>query len=84
MSHVTNAETGGFAAQAMSVLLERGRPSGRALRKLPFLILLNDQCTLVEPSKSVVARTRVAEGELVNLSYLAGFPPADLHGAGRR
>src|SRR5207248_10384658 len=72
-------ETGQFAALALTALLERGRPPGRALRKLPFLIPLNDQCTLVEPSKGVVARSVAAEGELVNLSYLAGFPPSDLY-----
>jgi microcystin degradation protein MlrC len=66
--HVDRPETGQHAARALSLLLERGRPPGRALRKLPFLIPLNDQCTLVEPSKSVVARSVVAEGELVNLS----------------
>jgi microcystin degradation protein MlrC len=80
--HVDRAETGAFAAQALSRLLERGRPAGRALRKLPFLIPLNDQCTLVEPSKSIVAHSVVAEGELVNLSYLAGFPPSDLYWCG--
>ena len=80
--HVDRFETGQFAARALSVLLRRGRPAGRALRKLPFLIPLNDQCTLVEPSKSVVARSVVAEGELVNLSYLAGFPPSDLYWCG--
>jgi microcystin degradation protein MlrC len=80
--HVDRAETGAFAAKALSLLLERGRPAGRALRKLPFLIPLNDQCTLVEPSRSVVARTAVAEGDLVNLAYLAGFPPSDLHWCG--
>ena len=80
--HVDRPETGQFAARALSVLLERGRPPGRALRKLPFLIPLNDQCTLVEPSKGVVARSVVAEGELVNLSYLAGFPPSDLYWCG--
>jgi microcystin degradation protein MlrC len=80
--HVDRAETGEYAARALSVLLERGRPSGRALRKLPFLIPLNDQCTLVEPSKSVVARSVVADGDLVNLSYLAGFPPSDLYWCG--
>src|SRR5262245_26785766 len=80
--HVDRAETGQHAARAMSLLLERGRPKGRALRKLPFLIPLNDQCTLVEPSKGVVARSVVAEGELVNLSYLAGFPPSDLYWCG--
>src|SRR6185295_18398343 len=80
--HVDRFETGQFAARALSVLLKRGRPAGRALRKLQFLIPLNDQCTLVEPSKSVVARSVVAEGELVNLSYLAGFPPSDLYWCG--
>jgi microcystin degradation protein MlrC len=80
--HVDRPETGQFAARAMSVLLERGRPAGRALRKLPFLIPLNDQCTLVEPSRGVVARSLVAEGDLVNLSYLAGFPPSDLYWCG--
>jgi microcystin degradation protein MlrC len=80
--HVDRAETGAFAAKALSLLLECGRPAGRALRKLPFLIPLNDQCTLVEPSRSVVARTTVAEGDLVNLSYLAGFPPSDLYWCG--
>jgi microcystin degradation protein MlrC len=80
--HVDRPETGHYAARALSLLLERGRPPGRALRKLPFLIPLNDQCTLVEPSKSVVARSVVAEGDLVNLSYLAGFPPSDLYWCG--
>jgi microcystin degradation protein MlrC len=80
--HVDRVETGQFAARALALLLKRGRPTGRALRKLPFLIPLNDQCTLVEPSKSVVGRSLVAEGDLVNLSYLAGFPPSDLYWCG--
>jgi microcystin degradation protein MlrC len=80
--HVDRFETGQFAARALALLLRRGRPSGRALRKLPFLIPLNDQCTMVEPSKSLVARSLVAEGDLVNLSYLAGFPPSDLYWCG--
>ena len=80
--HVDRVETGQYAAKAMEDLLRRGRPSGRALRKVPFLIPLNGQCTLVDPSRSVVARSRVAEEGLVNLSYLAGFPPSDLHWCG--
>jgi len=80
--HVDRRETGAFAAQALAILLERGRPSGRALRKLPFLIPLNDQCTLVEPSKSVVTRSRVTAGDQITLSYLAGFPPSDLYWCG--
>ena len=80
--HVDRVETGQYAAQAMAQLLERGRPAGRALRKAPFLIPLNGQCTLVDPSKRVVGMTRVADGDVLNLSYLAGFPPADLHWCG--
>ena len=80
--HIDRPETGERAALALSQLLERGRPPGRALRKLPFLIPLNDQCTLVDPSLSVISRSVVAEGQLVNLSYLAGFPPSDLYWCG--
>jgi microcystin degradation protein MlrC len=80
--HVDRVQTGKSAARAMQALLERGRPAGRALRKPPFLIPLNGQCTLVEPSRGVVARSRVVEDDLVNLSYLAGFPPSDLYWCG--
>ena len=80
--HVDRVETGQFAAKALERLLVRGRPAGRALRKAPFLIPLNGQCTLVDPSKRVVALSRVDEGDVLNLSYLAGFPPSDLHWCG--
>ena len=80
--HVDRAETGKYAAAVTKLLLERGRPAGRALRKPPFLIPLNGQCTLVDPSKRVVERTVVDEGNLISLSYLAGFPPSDLYWCG--
>jgi microcystin degradation protein MlrC len=80
--HVDRPETGQLAARSLSLLLERGVAPGRALHKLPFLLPLEDQCTLVEPSQGIVARARVAEGDLVNLTYLAGFPPADLYWCG--
>lgn len=80
--HVDRPETGQRAAAAMGMMLQRGRPAGRALRKPAFLIPLNDQCTLVEPSRSIVARSIVAEGEVATLSYLAGFPPSDLFWCG--
>jgi microcystin degradation protein MlrC len=64
------------------MVLRRGRPTARALRKLPFLLPLNDQCTLVEPSRSIVTGSMIAEGELASLSYLAGFPPSDLFWCG--
>lgn len=80
--HVDRVETGEYAAQALQAVLERGKPKGRALRKAPFLIPLNGQCTLVDPSKHVVELTRVVDGDVLNLSYLAGFPPSDLHWCG--
>jgi microcystin degradation protein MlrC len=81
--HVDQHATGLRAAAAMKRLLIEGRPAGRALRQLPFLLPLNFQCTLVEPSKGVVeATTDRMNEDLVSLAYLAGFPPADLHDCG--
>jgi microcystin degradation protein MlrC len=80
--HIDRAETGQYAAQALNAILKRGQPTGRALRKAPFLIPLNGQCTMVEPSKGVTARSKVVDGDLINLSYLAGFPPSDLYWCG--
>ena len=80
--HVDRAETGARAAGILAALLQRGLPHGRALRKLPFLIPLNGQCTLVEPTRSIVEATAVANDDVINLSYLAGFPPSDLFDCG--
>lgn len=80
--HVDRPETGRRAAQVIEAVLARGRPSGRALRKAPFLLPLNGQCTLVEPSHGIAAASVTVEGELLNLSYLAGFPPSDLFWCG--
>jgi microcystin degradation protein MlrC len=68
----------------MKMILEHGQPKGRALRRLPFLIPLNSQCTMVEPSKGVIERSAQLErgDQVLNVSYLAGFPPADLEECG--
>lgn len=80
--HVDRPETGARAADILNALLERGRPPGRALRKLPFLLPLNGQCTLVEPSRGIVEATAAPAGDVIALSYLAGFPASDLHDCG--
>jgi microcystin degradation protein MlrC len=81
--HVDREQTGQRAARILSTILERGKPTGRALRKIPFLIPLNFQSTLIEPSKGIVERSAKAEGgDVLNVAYLAGFPPADLHQCG--
>ncbi len=81
--HVDQYETGQRAAVAMKRLLIDGRPAGRALRQLPFLLPLNFQCTLVEPTKGIVeAATARQSDDTLSLAYLAGFPPADLRACG--
>jgi len=77
--HIDRAETGQRAAKILSTVLERGQPPFRKFVKLPFLIPLNFQCTMVPPSADIVAVSVAGEGgEVLNLSYGAGFPPADL------
>lgn len=81
--HVDRAQTGRRAARILSTILESGRPEGRALRKIPFLLPLNFQSTLVEPSKRIVDSSAKAEGgQILSAAYLAGFPPSDLHDCG--
>jgi microcystin degradation protein MlrC len=81
--HVDREQTGQRAAKILSTIIERGRPNGRSLRKIPFLIPLNFQSTLIEPSKGIVASSAKAEGgDVLSVAYLAGFPPADLYNCG--
>lgn len=84
--HVDRPETGLRAAKAMTRLLAAGgRTPGRALRKLPFLLPLHTQCTMVDPSKAIVARAAAVEAagkQIVSVAYLAGFPPADIFWCG--
>ncbi len=77
--HIDRAETGQRAAHILTTVLERGQPPVRKFVKLPFLIPLNFQCTMVPPSSDIVAASVAGEGGAVlNLSYGAGFPPSDL------
>jgi microcystin degradation protein MlrC len=80
--HVDRIETGVRAAALVRRLLQTGRPVGRALRKAEFLIPLNDQCTLVSPSRDVVEASKCLPLGVFNLSYLAGFPASDLRECG--
>lgn len=69
-------------AHLMRVLAE-GRPAGRALRKLPFLIPLHAQCTEARPTSCIIAKTERIEAAarqagLIGLDYLAGFPPSEI------
>jgi len=81
--HIDRPGTGERAARGMDIILERGLPPGKAIRKLPFLIPLTYQCTMVEPSRGIVeASVAGVGGDVVSLAYLAGFPPSDQYWCG--
>jgi len=81
--HVDRRQTGQRAARVLATVLKRGRPAGRALRKAPFLIPLNSQCTMIDPSRTLIEQAAQLEGgDVLNVSYLAGFPPSDLFDCG--
>ena len=77
--HVDRQHTGGRSAALLNRVLTEGIPQFKAIRRIPFLLPLNFQCTLVEPTKSIIEASVKAEvGDVLNLSYGAGFPPSDL------
>lgn len=81
--HIDRDETGRRAARILETVLQRGRPTVRVYRKLPFLLPLNFQCTMVEPSAGIVRKSAEGEGgDVLNLCYSAGFPPSDLADCG--
>ena len=81
--HIDMAETGERAARLIVDMFARDRAPAAAFRKLPYLIPLTAQCTMYEPSKSLYARLGELEaGNVANLSFAPGFPPADIHECG--
>jgi microcystin degradation protein MlrC len=81
--HIDRQGTGRRAAVILERVLRDGIPSGRAIRRIPFLLPLNFQCTLIEPSKGIVDASVAGEGgEILDLCYAAGFPPSDLNECG--
>lgn len=80
--HIDRPETGRHAARVLRQLLIDGRPKGRAFHKADYLLPITQQCTLIEPSMSLVQATQVLEDGIVSASYAAGFPLGDLHWCG--
>lgn len=76
--HVDMADTGARAAGLLAVLAARGRPLATHARRLPFLLPLNAQCTLMEPAAGLYADLATLEAQSgVFLSFAMGFPAAD-------
>ena len=81
--HVDRQHTGVRSAKILKRILDEGIPEGRAIRRIPFLLPLNFQCTLVEPTKVIIEASMQLKGdEVLNLCYSAGFPPSDLSECG--
>jgi microcystin degradation protein MlrC len=77
--HVDMADTGRRAAQLLQRCWAAGRREALAQRRLPFLLALPVQCTLIEPARSVyalLAQLEVRHGTV--LSFTPGFPAADV------
>jgi len=76
--HVDMAETGARAFRLLREVLHRP-VTARWHRSLPFLIPLTSQCTLLEPTRSLMERLggRTAAG-VTTVSFFPGFPAADV------
>ncbi|MEJ0070227.1 MAG: M81 family metallopeptidase [Pseudomonadota bacterium] len=83
--HVDTAETGARAAALLDDQLRGRARRGKALRKLPFLVPLTAQCSLVDPTRAIYDGFAAIEAQTgATLSFTPGFPPADIHDCGPR
>jgi microcystin degradation protein MlrC len=77
--HLDIAETGRRAARLLARILETGAKPHKAFRHLPYIIPLTQQCTMIEPAKGLAeAAAAPADGGVMDVSFAAGFPPADV------
>ncbi|MFY9512977.1 MAG: M81 family metallopeptidase, partial [Rubrivivax sp.] len=80
--HVDMADTGARAAGLLALLLA-GQPLATHHQRLPFLLPLNAQCTLMEPAAGLFADLATLEAQSgVHLSFAMGFPAADFDECG--
>ena len=77
--HVDMRETGARAAQMLARRLAPGAaPRITHAERVPFLLALNAQCTLMEPARSVLTLVERLEAQHdVELNFAMGFPAAD-------
>jgi microcystin degradation protein MlrC len=79
--HLDIAETGRRAARLLARILETGRKPHKAFCRLPYIIPLTQQCTMIEPAKGLAEAAEALAGDrahgVMDVSFAAGFPPAD-------
>jgi microcystin degradation protein MlrC len=81
--HVDGADTGARCAELLAELWAHGKPWVTHHVRLPFLLPLNAQCTMMEPARGVYERLSARdERSGVRLSFAMGFPAADFDECG--
>ncbi len=81
--HVDGADTGARCADLLAELWAHGKPWKTHQHRLPFLLPLNAQCTMMEPARGVYQRLGDRdERSGVRLSFAMGFPAADFDECG--
>jgi len=81
--HIDGADTGARCAELLAQLWAHGRPWAAQQVRLPFLLPLNVQCTMMQPAQGVYERlTELDERSGVRLSFAMGFPAADFDECG--
>jgi microcystin degradation protein MlrC len=75
--HIDMADTGGRAAAILKRLLDGAPRPQLASARLPFLIPLQAQSTMMEPNSSIYRELGRLEADGATLSYACGFPAAD-------
>ncbi len=77
--HLDIAETGRRVARLLARILENGTKPHKAFCHLPYIIPLTQQCTLIEPAKGLAEAAEAPAGNgVMDVSFAAGFPPADV------
>jgi microcystin degradation protein MlrC len=81
--HVDGAGTGARCAALLAELWQRGKPWHTHAVRIPFLLPLNAQSTMLQPAGGVYERlAALDERSGVRLSFAMGFPAADFDECG--
>ncbi len=81
--HTDMAETGDRTAHYLRMLADGMAKSAPQVRRLPFLIPINAQCTDMQPAKQIYEMLAGLESRIVkSLSFTPGFPAADIADCG--
>ena len=76
--HIDMAETGARTAHHLLARFEGMPRPALSVRRIPFLIGLSAQCTMLEPARSLYdALAKLESATVPSISFTPGFPAAD-------